>query len=648
MPTTKRKATETPPLPPTAGYDEEDAALEIEPSLQDALDSRAPPSKRPHLFTDSALRHLPLETLERFLPLQKRRVLTTFVGQLPPIPSTDAELQPVATSTNPLDAEDDDDAAVFHDKPSGSAASKDVGRRAAACVGLEDNFLTLHAMLHATVTAQESNSCLLIGASGSGKSLLVNSVLEGLSNGAGGDSRPYYHVHLAGTVQINDRSAMKEMAQQLILQGAFSEDDVASALDPEPTEDADDEDAGDHVFGGGDDSASTASHPDLGAGDGDEEAEIQDELAGAILSSLNNIIAHIISLLSSGTAGRKPLIITLDDFDLFTARPRQAMLYCLLDAVQAASYGSGLAVVGLTGRVDTVDLLEKRVKSRFSHRILHVRPPGSWEVFERVVRNAFAPIAIEQVGGVERGQMEEFVEAWKEDVKGLFGNTDFREVLRGIYELSNDIRLAYRILTPTIAALSELSPTFDLPLLLNTASEEVGDSMLSILRDLTEPELALLISIKHLQTRDRQIFNFEMCFDELRRFAARDARERQAAGSTSTVSGANVAAGGTAVAVPFYADRKIALMAFHALLSLEILLPENWVTGLTVSNPVAKPSAAPFASSQTGRANQNTIRKEFWKVRCILMPHMIVQAVKDRFRQVPINSSLVKWASSHG
>ncbi len=300
---------------------------------------------------------------------------------------------------------------------------------------------------------------------------------------------------------------------------------------------------------------------------------MQDELAGAILSSLNNVIAHIIALLStsSGAGARKPLIITLDEFDLFTARPRQAMLYCLLDAVQAASYGAGLAVVGLTSRVDTVDLLEKRVKSRFSHRILHVRPPSSYEIFERILQNALAPIPLPSDSSADS---KTFVQAWQRDVGTLFAHPHFRDVLRGIYELANDIRMAYRILLPTVSRLNVLDPTFDLPTLLSTASTEVGDGLIHILRDLTEPEIALLIAVKHLQTRDRQVFNFEMCFDELRRFASRDASERHAA-STGSSGGMT----GSAVSTPFFADRKIALMAFHELLNLEILLPENFVTG---------------------------------------------------------------------
>lgn len=71
-------------------------------------------------------------------------------------------------------------------------------------------------------------------------------------------------------------------------------------------------------------------------------------------ASLATTTAHIISLLSNPSElsnARKPLVISLDAFDLFTQRPRQALLYCLLDAVQAGSYPAGLAVIGLTSRL---------------------------------------------------------------------------------------------------------------------------------------------------------------------------------------------------------------------------------------------------------------------------------------------------------
>lgn len=47
----------------------------------------------------------------------------------------------------------------------------------------------------------------------------------------------------------------------------------------------------------------------------------------------------------------KPLILIVDEFDLFAQHPRQSFLYCLLDIVQGNRRRGGVAVVGVSSRV---------------------------------------------------------------------------------------------------------------------------------------------------------------------------------------------------------------------------------------------------------------------------------------------------------
>jgi origin recognition complex subunit 4 len=57
-------------------------------------------------------------------------------------------------------------------------------------------------------------------------------------------------------------------------------------------------------------------------------------------------------------------VFVLEEFDLFaTKRSKQTLLYNLLDSLQTS--GMQAAVVGLSCRQDVVEMLEKRVKSRF-------------------------------------------------------------------------------------------------------------------------------------------------------------------------------------------------------------------------------------------------------------------------------------------
>ena len=195
-------------------------------------------------------------------------------------------------------------------------------------------------------------------------------------------------VRLSAHCQSNDRLAMREIARQI------QEQQGSSLL---PTE----EDEGESS-----DDGSTVVGMDLPPS-----------------SQLPSMIAALPGL------GR-PVIIVLDGFDGFAAHARQALLYCLLDTVQSCCGGShtvkidnkladshtdatdegsnsstredspasvgdgdrhvamntpkgghGLLVIGITSRVDCLTLLEKRVKSRFSHRIMRVGTPSSLDGF---------------------------------------------------------------------------------------------------------------------------------------------------------------------------------------------------------------------------------------------------------------------------
>ncbi|XP_016119456.1 origin recognition complex subunit 4-like, partial [Sinocyclocheilus grahami] len=80
----------------------------------------------------------------------------------------------------------------------------------------------------------------------------------------------------------------------------------------------------------------------------------------------------------------RPVLFVLDEFDLFAHHKNQTLLYNLLDVSQSAQ--TPVAVVGLTCRLDVLELLEKRVKSRFSHRQIHLFSSLSFGQYVDVVR----------------------------------------------------------------------------------------------------------------------------------------------------------------------------------------------------------------------------------------------------------------------
>jgi energy-coupling factor transporter ATP-binding protein EcfA2 len=207
--------------------------------------------------------------------------------------------------------------------------------------GLETEYAKIHSLLKATVTAGEGNSILVLGARGSGKTNLVETALTDVTRE---HTEDFHIVRLNGFQQTDDKIALREIWRQLgremqvdegeINQVSSYADTMASLL---------------HLL----------SHPE-------ELAETLDPDAPVTTT--------------------KSVVFVLDEFDLFAAHPRQTLLYNLFDIAQAKK--APIAVIGCSTRVDVAELLEKRVKSRFSHRWLHLSLPKSFQAFEAVVKAA--------------------------------------------------------------------------------------------------------------------------------------------------------------------------------------------------------------------------------------------------------------------
>jgi origin recognition complex subunit 4 len=131
--------------------------------------------------------------------------------------------------------------------------------------------------------------------------------------------------------------------------------------------------------------------------------------------------------------------VVLEAFHLFAEHARQALLYCLLDTAQschshssgtyAASNRSttcGIAVIGVTTRIDSLNLLEKRVKSRFSGRVIRVSPPNTLDQYLAVAKSVLeAPVMAKDYRNddfdIDAALLEEWEMTWSSAVEvGLF------------------------------------------------------------------------------------------------------------------------------------------------------------------------------------------------------------------------------------
>lgn len=209
------------------------------------------------------------------------------------------------------------------------------GKRQIPLKGLDSEYTKVHHLIEQTVTVGEGNSMLLLGSRGSGKTAVVETIISSLVKDHGND---FHVVRLNGFLHTDDRLALREMWRQLGRE-THTEDDAAKV----------------------------SSYADT-------------------MATLLALLSHPEELFGAGNGktvtAAKSVVILLDEFDLFVTHPRQTLLYNLFDIAQARK--APIAVVGLTTKVDVTEMLEKRVKSRFSHRYVYIPLPKTFETFSEI------------------------------------------------------------------------------------------------------------------------------------------------------------------------------------------------------------------------------------------------------------------------
>ncbi|XP_052581910.1 origin recognition complex subunit 4 isoform X4 [Peromyscus californicus insignis] len=234
-------------------------------------------------------------------------------------------------------------------------------------------------LLKRTVINGESNSVLIVGPRGSGKTMLINHALKELME-IREVSENVLQVHLNGLLQINDKIALKEITRQLNLENVV----------------------GDKVFG----------------------------------SFAENLSFLLEALKKGDRASSCPVIFILDEFDLFAHQKNQTLLYNLFDISQSAQ--TPVAVIGLTCRLDILELLEKRVKSRFSHRQIHLMNSFGFPQYIKIFK--------EQLSLPAEFPDKAFAERWNENTQCLSEDSTVCEVLQKHFNVNKNLRSLHMLL----------------------------------------------------------------------------------------------------------------------------------------------------------------------------------------------------------
>ncbi|KAE8359861.1 origin recognition complex subunit 4 C-terminus-domain-containing protein [Aspergillus caelatus] len=290
------------------------------------------------------------------------------------------------------------------------------GKRCIPLKGLESEYDKVHQLVEQTVSVGEGNSLLLLGSRGSGKTAIVETIISSLKREHHND---FHVVRLNGFLHTDDRLALREMWRQLGRETNTEEEagKVSSYADTMAT------------------LLALLSHPE--------------ELFGAS----NN---------TDTVTAAKSIVIILDEFDLFVTHPRQTLLYNLFDIAQARK--APIAVLGLTTKVDVTEMLEKRVKSRFSHRYVYVPLPRSLEGFSEIclagldLEDKEVSDYLEEANPETRSLItsEKFgrlLEGWRAYLQGLWSDEAFQAHLRRIFFQT---RSAKEFFTSALIGMTEL------------------------------------------------------------------------------------------------------------------------------------------------------------------------------------------------
>ncbi|XP_017469248.1 PREDICTED: origin recognition complex subunit 4 [Rhagoletis zephyria] len=399
---------------------------------------------------------------------------------------------------------------------------------------LQRDYTTLHGhktdrenvrqLLQRTVELGESNSLLLIGPRGSGKTTLINAVLADLVPTADFQQNTIL-VHLNGNLHTDDKLALKSITVQMHLENAAN---------------------------------------------------------GKAFGSFAENLAFLLACLKSGNKRSKSVIFILEEFDLFCAYHNQTLLYNLFDVSQSAQ--APICVLGATCRLDVIELLEKRVKSRFSHRQIFLFPTA--DTFETYLDLFEALLSIpnekdmkqiaERVSHLKMLNSEElvihrnhfdpakykfnkkFMENWNNSIAVLIDDPKSAAMisLRSYYDTDKSESFLKTLLFRLVAQLDpDSQPHITSEQMCEVISSYTVDPRVEVLCGLSVLELCLVIAIKHhSEIYDRDPFNFEIVFARLGKFAK----------VSTTMQGI---------------ERAVSLKAFERLRHMEVILPISSVAG---------------------------------------------------------------------
>ncbi|KAJ0094981.1 hypothetical protein Patl1_15205 [Pistacia atlantica] len=307
----------------------------------------------------------------------------------------------------------------------------------------DSNYSKLKFLVSSSVTEACNNSILLLGPRGSGKIAVLELVL--------GDLLLEYPdtlsvIMLNGLLHSDDNCAIKEIARQLCM---------------------------------------------------------EHNLMFSKMASFDDNSQFMIAMLRECGLAHKTIIFVLKEFDLF-AQGKQRLLYSLLDAMQSVT--SQAVVIGVSCRLDADQLLEKRVRSRFSHRKLLFLPPCKEEL-QRLLEHI---LSLPMDSSLPRDYAVEF----NGKIKNILADERFKEIINTYLNSDSTVNHLLRFLFQAVSYMDLESGFLSLENFKTALPNFQRQPKLESIKDCSILELYILVCMKRLEVKEQNSYNFNSVMKE--------------------------------------------------------------------------------------------------------------------------------------
>ncbi|XP_065881659.1 origin of replication complex subunit 4 isoform X1 [Euphorbia lathyris] len=307
----------------------------------------------------------------------------------------------------------------------------------------DSNYSKLKFLVSSSITEACNNSILLLGPRGSGKIAVLELVLNDLLQEY---PETMSIVKLNGLLHSDENCAFKEIARQLCL---------------------------------------------------------EHHLLFSKMASFDDNSQFMIAMLRECGLAHKTIIFVLQEFDLF-ALGKQRLLYSLLDAMQSVT--SQAIVIGVSCRLDADQLLEKRVRSRFSHRKL-LFLPASKEDLQRLFEHVLTL-------PVDSGLPHDYAAQFNGKLQNILADERFQEIIASYLNSNSSINHLLRFLFIAISYWDLKSGFLSLESFKIALSSIQRQPKQECIQDCSILELYILVCMKRLEVKEQNSYNFNSVMKE--------------------------------------------------------------------------------------------------------------------------------------